>query len=212
MKTSTDLTGHRFGRWVVLGHAPKRDRLLMERCRCDCGTERLIPRQRLLRGASNSCGCRNRERIKVANTTHGESTASGETRLYRIWTHMKGRCADETDEVYGKHGIRVCPEWSASYEVFRDWAHANGYAPNLTIDRVDNDANYEPANCRWATRAEQARNRRTTRLIDFNGETKSLTEWAEATGITKGALCSRLRCGWPLARALTEPSQRGGHA
>jgi hypothetical protein len=105
---------------------------------------------------------------------------------------------------YGGRGISVCADWE-SYEAFRDWAVVNGYQADLELDRIDNDGNYEPSNCRWVPRKKQANNMRKNRVITYNGETHSLSEWAEITGIKRATLSNRINTyGWSVERALTE--------
>jgi len=119
--------------------------------------------QSLRNGGTQSCGCWRKQRNAAACTKHG---ATG-TRLYRVWAGMKNRCctlADKTHRLYGARGIRVCDEWSASFEAFALWAESNGYRDDLTIDRINNDGDYAPDNCRWATRSQQNSNRRPYRI------------------------------------------------
>ena len=121
---------------------------------------------------------------------------------------MKGRCQNPArrDFVwYGARGITVCPEWADSFPAFMDWALENGYGPTLTLDRIETNGPYSPSNCRWATRKEQANNRRTTKQITMDGCTRSIAQWAEELGIDVSTLGKRLKHGWPVERALTEP-------
>ena len=123
---------------------------------------------------------------------------------------MKQRCQNKNSTGYkywGARGITVCPEWSDSengFLNFRRWAIETGYNDDLTIDRIDVNGNYEPANCRWSTPKEQANNKRNNHLIEFGGKTLTLQGWAEETGIPKSRLIMRLRRGWSIERALTE--------
>lgn len=128
------------------------------------------------------------------------------SRLYRAWRHMKGRCYDPHDigyAYYGGRGIKVCKEWDNDYLSFKKWALSNGYKDFLTLDRIDFNGNYEPYNCRWATRKEQANNRRGLHKVEYHGETKTLTEWSQITGIKITTLFMRLmNYHWSVERAL----------
>ena len=119
---------------------------------------------------------------------------------------MKTRCNNPNVleyKDYGGRGITVCDEWQHSYETFRDWARLNGYMDDLTIDRIDVNGNYEPSNCRWSTRKEQANNRRSNKLITFNGETHNIQEWSDIVGVNDITLRNRLyKYGWSVEKAV----------
>ncbi len=197
-----DMAGQRYGRWTVLERAGSNHGAATWLCRCECGREVVVEGRSLRRGISQGCGsCASRE----SKTTHGAS----KTRLHATWMSMRYRCGNKNCpgyKNYGGRGIRVCAEWDESFGPFRDWAMANGYKASLEIDRINNDGNYEPRNCRWATRKQQARNARSNVHITINGVTKLLCEWAEATGIKYEALRGRYRRGWRGERLLSPPT------
>lgn len=175
--------GDKIGRFTIIGEKIKDEKTPkkhgMYPCRCECGREKLIDEYNLSSGKSKSCGCLISDTSKMKKT-HGREPK----RLYRIWSNMRNRCTDTKTRYYkdyGGRGIRVCDEWE-KYENFRDWAFGNGYKSNLTIDRIDNNGNYEPSNCRWATAEEQAKNRRSNIYINLNGETKILKDWCRYFG------------------------------
>ena len=142
--------------------------------------------------------------------THGLSN----TRIYSIWCDMKRRCYNPKNKryyCYGGKGINVCDEWKANFMSFYEWSMANGYADNLTIDRINVDGNYEPDNCRWATMKVQQRNTTRSHFVTANGETKTIAEWAEITGISQDVIKDRLlKLHWSEEEAVTIPTMRMG--
>ena len=140
--------------------------------------------------------------------SHGKQPA----RLYRIWSNMKNRCTNPNADnysFYGGRGIKVCDEWRDDFIPFRDWAMANGYAVNLTLDRIDNDGNYEPSNCRWETHLHQCNNTRRNHLITFRGETHTIAEWSRIVGMNVDTLERRINgYRWSIEKALTTSVRR----
>ncbi len=207
---SRDLTGKRFGRLLVTGFAGRGSKkVLIWNCRCDCGTECTAYGYILKRGAKRSCGCLGSEVTSKRSKTHGMTDSP----TYKSWRSMIRRCEAPGDigyPRYGGRGISVCDRWRASFQAFLD---DMGERPSKSyqIERIDNDDNYTPDNCRWATRKEQARNRRSQTILTFNGESLCVSEWAERMGVHRGRLQNRINLGWPAERILTEPIRRYIH-
>lgn len=138
---------------------------------------------------------------------HGQS----DSKLHHIWLSMRCRCNPARSHLeprYAGRGIRVCQEWS-DFQKFYEWANESGYSSELELDRIDNDGNYEPSNCRWTTHQRNSSNRSTTKLVTAFGETKSLAEWArdKRCSITKSTLGYRIfKKQWPPEKAITSPS------
>ena len=201
MPAKMNMIGKKYGRLTVLeqrGIDQRGEYLWL--CRCDCGNMVVRKGHDIRTGRTKSCGCIHQESI----TKHGMS----DTRLYSIWHAMNQRCFNANNSRYANYGgrnITVCDDWRDSFETFRDWAMANGYRDDLTIDRIDVNGSYSPGNCQWITNKEQQNNRRNNRMIEFNGEKKSLQQWAEKLNINNRALRKRIRSGWTKERALTEP-------
>jgi hypothetical protein len=170
-------------------------------CECSCGGTTIAFTGNLRRGHTQSCGCLQMERTGNANRRHGES----KQRISRIWSSMKARCTNPTVKCYpryGGRGIKVCEEWD-SYENFRDWALLNGYKDGLTVDRINNDGDYEPGNCRWTTKKEQSNNMRSNVRISFGGEEMTVAQWSRKMGFKDKTLHWRLKSGWSIEKAIT---------
>ena len=197
-----NLSGQRFGRWLVVKEFPRIGQCRQWLCKCDCGTESRIYHTNLTCGKSKSCGCLSRDLASTRNRTHGMR----HTRIYNVWYSMIRRCEDETDshyDDYGGRGIKVCERWhdfSAFWEDIKDI-----YKPDLTIDRKDNNGNYEPGNIRFADRKTQSNNRRSNLNVTINGVTMNIMQWAEKTGIDATVIYARIDLGWDLLRAVVTP-------
>ncbi|WP_157140531.1 hypothetical protein [Achromobacter xylosoxidans] len=194
-----DLTGRKFGRWAAIGPKSKRKWL----CRCECGAEKAVDVYSLLDGRSTSCGCLRAEQVTQRNTTHGQAG----TQTYRVWKRMIARCEVPSAakfKNYGGRGIKVCERWH-SYPAFL--SDMGERPPGLSIDRIDVNGDYEPGNCRWATDQEQARNKRTTRLIAVDGADRCISEWSAISGVSPGMIGWRIAKGWPPKRAIFQPTK-----
>lgn len=174
---------------------------------CDCGKQKEAVLSSVRSGAVKSCGCLHMERCRAGlnRLVHGDARKGRVARLHIIWRKMIRRCYAVNDTAYsdyGGRGIDICSDWLNDYVRFRDWCLISGYSESLTIDRIDNDKGYGPDNCKFSNRKEQARNRRSSKLLTFNGKTQCMAAWAEEIGISNGTLWAQLNTGWSLARAL----------
>lgn len=207
--------GQKVGRLTILRSHFLRDRQHRNRkywvCQCDCDNEKTIEHSNLASGRTRSCGCLNKEKAHThANTILRRAvtkTGQSDSAAYRAWAQMKQRCNNPTNpnyQRYGGRGIKVCPRWLEFENFYCDM----GDAPEgLSLDRIDNDGDYEPGNCRWATAKQQNRNARFNTIITHQGVARPLAEWAEIIGISQITLSSRLQRGWSIARALSTPKQ-----
>lgn len=207
MSRIKDLTGVAFGKLTVVAHAgtDRRGRSLWH-CLCECGGEKVVKAENLARGRTQSCGCMAQaQREQAAQSQAHAYSRSQWPREYKAWEGMIRRCTDPAWPQfadYGGRGLTVCSAWLMSFASF---ARDMGRAPvGGTIDRIDNTRGYMPENCRWASRKEQANNRRNNRLLTHNGRTMNVSQWAEHLGWKRNTLTNRLRNGWSVERTLTE--------
>ena len=188
-----DIIGQTFEYLTVIEKVDCKNKNARFKCKCVCGNETIVEGVKLRRGETKSCGCK-RGRLKVKKMgTHGET----KSRIYKIWHSMKSRCQYDfkgSERYYGR-GIKVCAEWSDSFEAFRDWALANGYRDDLTLDRIDPNGNYEPNNCRWADKITQDNNRNSNKKIEINGELHTVAEWSRISGVKYETIRSRIASG-----------------
>lgn len=173
-----DLTGQKFGKLTVLEFTGiNKNHKATWLCQCECGNKKIIVSSSLLNGYTMSCGCLHKQMFREKQTIHGLSN----TRIYKIWKGIKRRCYSFNAikyPNYGGRGIIMCNEWKNDFMSFYNWAMANGYKDDLTIDRIDVNGNYESKNCRWATPIEQANNKTSNRYFTVNGETYTMKEWS----------------------------------
>lgn len=198
--------GKRYGKVIIIENLgkikPDVSNHRYYKIKCDCGREEIIRDSLLRTGKKTECyNCSIKKRPQYK---HGKTN----TRLFKIWQGMKQRCNCETCDAfkwYGGRGITICEEWK-DFENFYQWAMNNGYKAELSLDRIDVNGNYEPINCRWATDKQQMNNMRTNRLITYNGETHTLSQWAEKIGVEDYILDNRLnKYNWTIEKTLTTP-------
>lgn len=194
-----DITNQKFNRLTVLRISHSKNKVLYWLCRCDCGNYTTVASALIRTGRTRSCGCAHRDCLIERNKTHGKS----KTRTHRIWLGMLSRCNNPNRKAYpdyGGRGISVCNEWLDFSNFFSDM----GEAPEgMTIERRDNDGHYTKENCYWATPKQQARNRRSSRLVSIDGVTKSLAEWADDSPVQYHTIKRRLNAGWKATDALS---------
>ena len=199
-----ELVGQRYGRLTVIEQAGKKNGFTNWLCECDCGNMIVVQGTRLVHGQTKSCGCLSRDIVVARN----KSMASGlfrDERIYRIYWGIVTRCYNTKDvsyKRYGARGIKMCDEWKNSFYAFQEWALSNGYQCDLSIDRIDNDGDYAPNNCRWADAKTQANNRSSTKRITIDGVTHSVSEWAAISGIDRNTIYRRLSSGWDTLTAI----------
>lgn len=204
-----DFTGQQIGRLTVIqrsndiieSNGRRRTAWL---CRCECGKPVVVRGECLsnTKRQTRSCGCLSADIARQSKLTHGHT----DTKLYGVWCGIKARCYNANSAAYERYGgrnIQMCNEWRNSYIDFETWAIGNGYTDGLSIDRIDVNGNYEPSNCRWVNATAQANNRRTNRILNFNGEEHTLTEWAQMLNVSPKTLFSRLYAGHSVEEILS---------
>lgn len=212
MANIIDISGQKFNRWTVeelVGRTTSGGGLW--KCRCECGTVRNVDGRSLRDGTSKSCGCLRNDNAKAGK--YNSARAVTHERLYGVWSGIRSRCLNPHDrayERYGGRGITICDQWK-DYRTFYNWAIENGYDDSspkyvCTVDRIDNNGNYTPDNCRIVPQLIQCNNRQTNHLLEYEGSTHTISEWARITGINKHTIRRRIDTyGWSVQKALTEP-------
>ena len=190
-KKFMDLEGMKFEKLTPIGFAGVKNRKTFWYCKCDCGNVKIVMSSALKVGSIRSCGCLNKGVAR--RVIHGYCPKYNETKVYRCWSSMLGRCRNQNQKKYpdyGARGITICERWLESFQNFLD---DMGEPPiGLTLDRIDVNGNYCPENCRWATRKEQANNRRSNHSLTYNGKTQNISQWAKEIGIRDATLRARI--------------------
>jgi hypothetical protein len=200
-----DLTGRRFGRVIVLGlSSTRRGHHVDWICRCDCGTEWPVTGPNLRTGDTKSCGCLKIDVATARLTKHGGASARGAHPLYDTWLNMNSRCHNPSNPAYSRYGgrgIAICSRWSD----FANFAEDMGSppAPGMSVDRIDNNGDYSPENCRWADDVEQGNNKRNNRIVDTPRGSMTAAEAARSFGISYAKLRTRLHRGQPVAELFS---------
>ncbi len=203
-----NLTGQRFGRLVAIRHGEKHPKYNGKTwlCKCDCGETKTVRTPLLTAGFVVSCGCRKKEIQRFGSITHGLSR----TREYKCYKLIKDRCYNPNYKRFhdwGGRGIKMCERWLNSFQAF--YADMGPRPSNdHSIERIDNNGDYWPGNCYWATRSQQANNRRSNRFIIFNKKTKTIMEWSRLVNIPYATIVARLNYGWSAEDVLTVPVRR----
>lgn len=227
-----DLTGKQFGKWIVLKQTDdyiqpsngKHHAMWLCKCSCKYGTITAVQGKHLKNGKSTKCVyCSREEKIMLLEYKNKQNKKNiiiseeelkikkQKKRLHSIWGNMKDRCFNKNSDRYyryGGRGVSICDEWMI-FDNFYNWALNNGYQDNLTIDRVNNDGNYTPDNCRWADNITQANNKSNNNVLTYNGESHTLREWSRLIGIDSRTIFKRInRDGWTLEDALNKPIRK----
>lgn len=195
--------GTRFGRLMVIKDLGRQGTKHYVYCRCDCGKELQVPLYNLNSGKTLSCGCLAREGVVKRSLTHGMAHKHP---LYDVWRQMKERCNNPNNHAYkdyGGRGIKVCEEWLNDFNAYFKWAIANGWENGLTIDRINNNGDYSPHNCRFVSLVIQARNKRNNKEIIYNGKVwHSLAQFCDDNSLAYATVQQRLYRGWSIEEAI----------
>lgn len=205
-----DRTGKVYDRLTVIRfHSTSKDYRSLWLCRCECGMKVIVNGHDIGKH-TKSCGCLNDELRAARNFVHGFAFRGKQCAEYSVWCAMKARCYNPKNKcyhIYGGNGIRVCKRWLDSFEKFlKDMGKRP--SPKHLIDRIKNNKNYEPKNCKWSTPLESANNTSRNHLLKFNGKSQSISMWSRELGINEQTLVSRINeSKWSIERALTTPVQ-----
>lgn len=198
-----DETGATYGRWTVVGYSHTHDGSAFWDCVCDCGKKSKIEGTSLRSGNTKSCGCLAVDNGRKRSITHGGAN----TVEYRAWKGLRARCNNKNNArygLYGGRGIKVCKRWNHFVNFIEDMGRRP--SKNHSIDRIDNDGDYCPENCRWANQTVQVRNSRRGLMIKYRGETRNLSGWCEHLNLPQSRTAQRLRNGWSIEEAFETPA------
>lgn len=209
MSKKTEMIGKKFGKLTPIEEGGHMGGFLAYKCQCDCGNTAIIRGTSLRSGNTTSCGCVHKTMVGNLNKKHGLK----QTAEYSVWQNMITRCTNSNTNCfyrYGGRGISVCDEWRDFEKFYADM----GNRPNgMTLERIDNNGSYSKENCRWATLKEQARNTRRTKLVEHNGKTQCLKDWANEVGIVYNTLRKRfIIYGWSFEKAISTPPRTYSNA
>jgi len=199
-----DITNIRFGKLIAIKEVGKnKSNQYMWECLCDCGKKSIVSSSNLVRNNTKSCGCFGDSYLANKTRTHGMSS----TRMFKIWVGIRKRCTNKkciAFKDYGGRGIKVCERWQDFNNFYLDMK--NSYSDKLTLDRIDTNGDYEPSNCRWATNKMQSNNRRNNVFINLNGVVKTVSEWADLSGVSSKRISHRVKNGWDAYDAIYKKS------
>ena len=192
--------GKTYNRLTIISYLGRYNKYKIFLSKCSCGNIRVVKAHSVINNKIKSCGCLQKEKQKLCNTTHGKYN----TPIYNTWGHLLQRCHNQNNDRfydYGGRGIFVCRRWRKSFENF--YKDMGERPKGKTIDRIDNNGPYAPWNCRWATKKTQSRNMRSNKMITYNGMTKCLSEWCEYLNLPVVRVSTRLLRGWGLDDAFS---------
>lgn len=203
-----NITGKKFGKLTAirLASSSSKDGHARWHCDCDCGGKSIVNSNNLRTGNTKSCGCM---QIKSGKNNSCFKDGRSHMREYYLWFEIRSRCLNKNSKSYknyGGRGISICSRWESFENFIADMGKRP--TPDHSIDRIDNDGDYEPDNCRWATRRQQANNKRSNVNLTMNGETKTIAQWVRKTGFDHSTIRRRIKMGWPVEKILTHPVRK----
>jgi len=202
-----NIIGQKFNKLTVISRAPDKQKWKpIYNCLCDCGNKVIVYNYNLKNNHTTSCGCHQKRVASKKNRTH---YLTGSTE-YRTWANMKNRCYNTRSKRFndwGGRGIKVCDRWIDSFENFLE-DMGKKPTPQHSIDRIDNNGNYTPSNCKWSTTIEQSNNKNNNVVLEYKGRKLTISEWSRVTKITDKVLYSRISKGWNVEKTLTTPIKK----